>query len=43
MKKLKLVFFAISSLLIVSCESTTIQDISGVVTNPTYNEHVKPV
>jgi hypothetical protein len=43
MKNLKLVLFAIGSLLVVSCESTTIQDISGVVTNPTYNVHVKPV
>ena len=43
MKNLKIVLLAISGLFIVSCESTTVQDVSSVVTNPTYNAHIKPV
>ena len=30
-------------MLIVSCESNTIQEIQGVVTNPTYNTNIEPV
>ena len=43
MKNLKIVLLAISGLFLFSCESTTIQDVSGVVSNPTYNAHIKPV
>lgn len=43
MKNLKIVVVAIFGLFLVSCESTTIQDVSGVVTNPTYNGNVKSV
>jgi len=43
MKNLKIVLLAISAWLVVSCESTTIQDISGVVSNPTYNANIKTV
>lgn len=34
---------AFVGVLIVSCESTTIQEIQPVVTNPTYNANVKQV
>ena len=30
-------------MLIVSCNSTTIQEIQPVVTNPTYNANIKPI
>ncbi len=43
MKNLKIVLLAISGLFLVSCESATIQDISAVITNPTYTAHVAPV
>jgi hypothetical protein len=43
MKDLKIVLVTICGLFLVSCESTTIQDISGVVTNPTYNANIKEV
>jgi hypothetical protein len=43
MKNLNIILLAISGLFLVSCESTTIQDVSGVVTNPTYNANIKPV
>ena len=43
MKNLKIVILAISGLFLVSCESATIQDISAVITNPTYTAHVAPV
>lgn len=43
MKNLKIVLLAISGLFLVSCESTTTQDISAVVTNPTYNANVAGV
>jgi hypothetical protein len=43
MKNLKIVLLAISGLFLVSCESTTVQDISAVVTDPTYIAHIAPV
>jgi predicted CXXCH cytochrome family protein len=43
MNNLKIIVAVIGGLFLVSCESTTIQDISGVVTNPTYNAHIKPI
>ena len=43
MKKIKIVVLAISGLFLVSCESSTIQDVSVVVTNPTYAANVKKV
>jgi len=43
MKNLKIVLIAISGLFLVSCESSTIQDISAVVTNPTYSANVAVV
>ena len=43
MKNLKIVLLAISGLFLVSCESATTQDISAVVTDPTYNAHIAPV
>jgi hypothetical protein len=43
MKNIKIVLFAFFGLFLISCESTTIQDVSGVVTNPTYNANVKEV
>ena len=43
MKNLKIGVVAICGLFLVSCESTTIQDVSGVVTNPTYNANIKAV
>lgn len=30
-------------ILIVSCDSTTVQEIQPVVTNPTYNANIKPI
>ena len=43
MKKIQILAIVISSLFITSCESTTYQDISAVVTNPTYTKNVEPV
>jgi hypothetical protein len=43
MKNLKIVLLAISGLFLVSCESTTVQNISAEVTDPTYNTHIAPV
>jgi hypothetical protein len=43
MKNLNFVLLAISGLFLVSCESATVQDISAVITDPTYTSHVAPV
>ena len=43
MKNIKLIILVLNGLFLVSCESTTIQDISGVVTNPTYNSNIKQI
>lgn len=43
MKKVKIVLMLIVGLLIVSCDSTTVQEIQPVVTNPTYNANVKAI
>jgi len=43
MKNLKIVLLAISGLFLVSCESSTTQDISADVDNPTYNANVASV
>jgi hypothetical protein len=43
MKKIKIVLLAISGLFLVSCESSTVQDVSVVVKNPTYDANIKEV
>lgn len=43
MKNLKVVLLAISGLFLISCESSTLQDISAVIANPTYNANVASV
>ena len=46
MKKIKIILFltiVIAGYLIISCDSTTIQEIQPVVTNPTYNTDIKPL
>lgn len=43
MKKIKIVVVAISGFFLVSCESSTVQDISVAVKNPTYNANVREV
>jgi hypothetical protein len=43
MKYLKIGVVVICGLFLVSCESNTIQDVSTVVVNPTYNANIKPV
>jgi len=43
MKNIKIVLLAISGLFLVSCESSTIQDVSVVVKDPTYVANVKEV
>lgn len=43
MKKIKIVLLAISGLLIASCESSTIQDITAVVENPNYAVNISYV
>lgn len=43
MKKIKLVLMLIPSVFIVSCESSTFNEISVVATNPTYTANVEPV
>jgi hypothetical protein len=43
MKKIKIVVMAISVLFLVSCESSTVQDISVAVKNPTYDANVREV
>lgn len=44
MKKLKFILIIMfSGVLFISCDSTTTQDLSPVVTNPTYTANVAPV
>jgi len=52
MKKIKIVSIGISALvglcfastsIITSCDSTTYQDISAVVTDPTYSKNIQPI
>ncbi len=43
MKNIKIVLLVISGLLLVSCESSTIQDISVAVTNPNYVTDIAPI
>lgn len=43
MKKVKIILMFVSALFIVSCESSTFQDISAVVTDPTYSKNIAPV
>jgi hypothetical protein len=44
MKKIKIFLVLLCGTIIVSCESNTIQDVSGiVVSNPTYVTNIKPV
>ncbi len=43
MKKLNVLLLLISSLLIVSCESNTYQELTEVVNNPTYEANIKTI
>ena len=43
MKKLKIFLVLLCGTLIASCESNTIQEVSGIVTNPTYAKNIGPV
>lgn len=43
MKKIKMFLMLASASFMFSCESNTYQDISGVVTNPTYEKNIKTV
>ena len=46
MKKIKIILVlsvVLAGYLIISCDTTTIQEIQPVVTNPTYNENIKPL
>ena len=46
MKKIKIALFLsvlFAAILIESCDSTTVQDIQPIVTNPTYNANIKPL
>jgi uncharacterized membrane protein len=43
MKKLKIFLVLLCGTLIASCESNTIQEVSGIVTNPTYAKNISPV
>ena len=43
MKIFKIVLVAISGLFLVSCESSTIQDVSPLVVSPTYNANISQV
>ena len=46
MKKIKIILFltfVLAGYLTISCDSTTIQEIKSVVTNPTYNTDIKPL
>jgi len=43
MKKIKIITILIASILIVSCESNTYNEISVTVSNPTYTTNIEPV
>lgn len=46
MKKIKIILvltIVLAGYLIISCDTTTIQEIQPVVTNPTYNVNIKPL
>ena len=46
MKKIKIILVltvVLAGYLIISCDSSTIQEIQPVVTNPTYNANIKPL
>ena len=43
MKNVKIIMMLMVGILIVSCNSTTIQEIQPVVENPTYNANIKPL
>jgi hypothetical protein len=44
MKKVKIILTILfSGILLVSCDSTTTQDLSPVVTNPTYTANIAPI
>ncbi len=43
MKKITIITLVIVGIVIGSCESTTVQEIQPVVTNPTYNSNIKPI
>jgi len=46
MKKLKiasLLIIIVAGISIISCDTTTVQEVQPVVTNPTYNANIKPI
>jgi len=43
MKKIKIVIMLISTAFLVSCTSSTYQEISDDVTNPTYTANIQPI
>lgn len=43
MKKVKIILIFLVAVLVVSCDSNTIQEIQPIVTNPRYNANIKPI
>jgi hypothetical protein len=43
MKKIKIITVILFSIGLLSCESSTYEEISGVVENPTYTKNIKPI
>jgi hypothetical protein len=43
MKKIKSITVLLFSIALLSCESSTYEEISGVVENPTYTKNIKPI
>lgn len=43
MKKIKIVLMLLLGVIITSCESSTYNDISVAVTNPTYTKNIEPI
>ena len=43
MRNLAKFLIVISALYLMSCDTNSLQEIQGVVTNPTYSEHIGPV
>jgi hypothetical protein len=43
MKNIKILFLLAIATLIVSCESNTYEEVSGIIKNPTYTKNVEPI
>ena len=43
MKSINIILVAFIGVLTASCDSTTVQEIQPIVTNPTYNANIKPI